>query len=247
MPIADHITQDWLVRTFLVGIDLTDDDGNVYPPDLFDASLRAAISMLEATLGIVIDPREFDERYDILPGDAHSFHLRQLDHRPVREVLEVYVQAGDHPKTKLPDGWCHIRNAKLGLVQLIPGQKTYQGYFFSDAGLMHRQSAYLPAWMGYRYTAGLEWNDPAERDDLLAFAIGLVAAMLPLDTAGDLIVGAGIASQSVGFDGLSTSVNTTSSATNAGYGARILSYGKQLKGKVEALKSRYNGIEMGFV
>jgi len=70
-------------------------------------------------------------------------------------------------------------------------------------------------------------------------AVGLLGAMLPLDTAGDLIVGAGIASKSFSVDGLSTSINTTASSTNAGYGARMLSYKNRLKDLLKSIRRDY--------
>lgn len=76
-------------------------------------------------------------------------------------------------------------------------------------------------------------------DPLLIKAIGLVAALAPLDIAGDLIAGAGIANFSVGVDGLSQSLATTASATSAGYGARIISYQTQLKGVMSQLRAKY--------
>jgi hypothetical protein len=44
--------------------------------------------------------------------------------------------------------------------------------------------------------------------------VGLRAAMLPIDIAGDLISGAGVANYSIGADGVHQSLGTTSSATN---------------------------------
>lgn len=70
-------------------------------------------------------------------------------------------------------------------------------------------------------------------------AITYVAAMLPLDTAGDLLLGAGIAQQNISIDGLSQSISSTASATSAGYGARILSYERQLESTMSSLKQRY--------
>lgn len=78
-------------------------------------------------------------------------------------------------------------------------------------------------------------------------AVGMIAAMLPLDIAGDLIIGAGIASKSTGFDGYHESINTTSSATNAGYGAKIKSYQARLKETWRAIKRRYRPIRMAIV
>lgn len=74
---------------------------------------------------------------------------------------------------------------------------------------------------------------------LIIKAILYTAAMLPLDTAGDLLAGAGIGQFSVAVDGLSQNIATTASATSAGYGAKIISYKDQLKTTMMTLKKKY--------
>ena len=74
---------------------------------------------------------------------------------------------------------------------------------------------------------------------LIIKAILYTAALLPLDTAGDLLAGAGIGQFSVAVDGLSQNIATTASATSAGYGAKIISYKDQLKTTMAALKKKY--------
>jgi|6_EtaG_2_1085325.scaffolds.fasta_scaffold08301_2 hypothetical protein len=74
--------------------------------------------------------------------------------------------------------------------------------------------------------------------------IGLIAAMLPLDTAGDLIIGAGISRLNVGVDGLHQEIQTTSGVDNSGYGARIIQYRRRLQDTIAAVKRRYNPIRM---
>jgi hypothetical protein len=74
---------------------------------------------------------------------------------------------------------------------------------------------------------------------LIVKAILYTAAMLPLDTAGDLLAGAGIGQFSLSVDGLSQNIATTSSATSAGYGAKIISYREQLKTAMKTLKKKY--------
>jgi len=71
--------------------------------------------------------------------------------------------------------------------------------------------------------------------------IGKLAAINIFHQLGDIILGAGIASQSLGIDGLSQSISTTSSATNAGYGARITGYLADLKQARVDLKNKYDG------
>lgn len=83
--------------------------------------------------------------------------------------------------------------------------------------------------------------------EVLIRTVGLLAAILPLDIAGDLIVGAGIARFDISVDNLRQEVDTTSSATNSGYGARILSYKNTLKAYMKALKADYQAIKFGVV
>jgi hypothetical protein len=76
--------------------------------------------------------------------------------------------------------------------------------------------------------------------DLFYQMISWQAAIPILDTAGDLILGAGIASQSASVDSLNTSVASTSSPTNSGYGARIKSYQKQYSEALKRIKRKWS-------
>lgn len=61
----------------------------------------------------------------------------------------------------------------------------------------------------------------------------------------DLIIGAGIANQSVSIDGVSQSIGTTQSAMFGGASARIEAYGKDLKEVLlPALRMRFGGIRL---
>ena len=69
--------------------------------------------------------------------------------------------------------------------------------------------------------------------------VGMVAATLAQLVAGDLIGGAGIASSSLSMDGLSQSINTTSSPENTGYSARVKDLERQIKVLLPALRGKY--------
>ena len=73
------------------------------------------------------------------------------------------------------------------------------------------------------------------------------ATLLLLHVAGDLILGAGIASQSVSVDSLSTSVGTTSSAMYSGYSARAENLDKQYKLLMSGLRSQYRVTQFGVI
>lgn len=73
---------------------------------------------------------------------------------------------------------------------------------------------------------------------------GKVASFSILNPAGDLIAGAGIASKSQSVGGVSQSVSTTSSATNSGYGARIIQYRQDIEKDLPMIRRRFHGIPM---
>lgn len=75
--------------------------------------------------------------------------------------------------------------------------------------------------------------------------ISQIASLLPLDIAGNLIAGAGIASQTLSVDGLSQEIHTTASATSSGFGATIISYQKQIADTMDALKKKYSTVGFG--
>jgi hypothetical protein len=72
----------------------------------------------------------------------------------------------------------------------------------------------------------------------------LKSSLLALDVAGDLIAGAGLAMVSTSMDGLSQNINTTASATNSGYGARVLQFTKEYKELIATLKATYRAMNI---
>ena len=243
MAITDPITPAYLKDRYLFGIDLTNDDGTSYPDALFSTAINSATSIIESELDIVLTGLQtFDERYDVDPGGYESYFLISLDKRPVRELVQTSLQYGGFDKHPLPNSFVHITSPEHGQVQFIAGPDFYNSFGTGHTphlvpGFMGGNT-YVPAYLRFEYKAGFDGTTYPYPEDILDL-ICLVASMLPLDTAGDLIVGAGIASKSISMDGLSTSINTTSSATNAGYGARMISYRKRLEAQLKNVKRKY--------
>ena len=242
--LKELVTPAWLKERYLFGIDLTDDEGNEYPEALFEHSIDTAIAIIQGELDLVLgELKEFTERYDTNDSHHESFYLIHTDKRPVREVAKLQVQFGAFQHTDLPTSWVHISSEKTGQVQIIPGPEGIgsvlfggQAPFVGLSGLLGRP--YTPLWFKLTYKAGYDNLDYKVPYDILEL-IGLQAAQLPLDTAGDLIVGAGIASKSISMDGISTSINTTASSTNAGYGARMLSLRRRYDKLLKEVKRKY--------
>ena len=247
MALTDTITPAWLKERYLFGINLTDDAGNDYPESLYLQSIDSAISTVESELDIVLDDlTEYTDRLDVQDWAGDTFWLLQTKRRPLREIVKVEVQFGQYGPTTIPLDWANIASVRGGQLQIIPGPSGMSSVIFTGGtpfvGLIGFYGRpYTPLWWKITYKAGFDglkggngvlYPVPSSITDM----VGLLASMLPLDTAGDLIAGAGIASKSISMDGLSTSINTTSSATNSGYGARVLSYQKRLKTLITNVK-----------
>lgn len=98
----------------------------------------------------------------------------------------------------------------------------------------------IPNYWKLRYATGFE-----EVPNDILNAIGKMASMNIFAIAGDLIIGAGIASTSLSIDGLSQAISTTQSAENAGYSARIKQYQAELKLALPKLRDYYRGFSWG--
>lgn len=84
-------------------------------------------------------------------------------------------------------------------------------------------------------------------DPLMLEAIGLRASLPILDTAGDLIIGAGISNQSISIDGLSQSIGSTAGVENSGYGAKVNQHYRRLKAIDNIMRRKYRRINMMMV
>lgn len=322
LTVKDIITADLLKKTLLVGIDLTDDQGNPYPDELFDAAIDQSISMIEEELEITLDNyRIKGERHDLDNDQRRAWYGTQLDRRPLQSIQNLQVSYGNYSPVDIPDAWLNITSPEGASVALIPTAEAIGTFRFAnvlplliDPISNYGQYNRVPAYFKFDYTAGFNFIEqtitipqgttevtsltfgellvdkpnfifeilddgngniagnpvpkvkafglgddeysikiditPAAGDasvkvkihtlpPALVKAIIYIAAMLPLDTAGDLLLGAGIGQLSLSVDGLSQNIASTSSATSAGYGARILSYERQLKMVLLSLKKKY--------
>lgn len=234
-----------LKQIYLFGLDLTDDAGNEFPDLMFEWGIRWAIANAERHLDIKIRPTALVERHDYYAEDYQNWTLIRLREAPVVSVEAVTVKwPSDTNVITFPDEWIQLLPEE-GQINIVPTSGSLSQVLLTAGGsflpLIAAGRRFVPGILEVQFTAGFaEGQVPMDIRDL----IGKWACFAPLNVAGDLIVGAGIASKSVSLDGLSTSISSTSSATNAGYGARLLQYQKEIKEVVPTLKRYYKGIRM---
>lgn len=179
----------------------------------------------------------------------HIFHC-QVRPYPIVCVHSVGGFVGKVRQVDYPKEWFsiqksndNIRHRHFSIVPnssqngLIDQSIIYAGTY---AQMGYHGNRIIPNYWHIDYTTGF-----SEMPSDLKKFVGMKASIPLYDQLGDLILGAGIASQSLGIDGLSQSISSTSSATNAGYGARITSYNKQVKEMLPNLKKKYRGVIFG--
>jgi hypothetical protein len=221
---------------YLFGIRLSY-KGQPYPDAMFTHLIEAAEGFAGRVLGIPIGGAEYatvtNERHD---DDITGDQLYILRKGPIREVTNLELKYGTKLFSDIPASWATVLDEKAGHVQLIPIEGSIA--FQQLTAVRNFAPRRLHGTWSFTYTAGYKADDaPAELKQLVA----LIAANVVLITAGDLILGAGIASSATSLDGISRSINTTSSATNSGYGARIIENRKVIKDLTDTLRGTETG------
>lgn len=245
LAIRRILTVPQLKDRYLFGVNFTRDDGTALPDAVFQHYILQSVRWIEKQLDIPILPTVFIEKHDYYRGDYQAFSMIRLDNYPVIDVEEFRVQYPSGQNVIVfPPEWYRL-NKPEGHLQVVPTAGTLSNILIGQGGsflpAIYSGMDYLPQLFEVTYTAGFEEGQVP--DDILDL-IGMFASLGPFNIFGDLIAGAGIATISLSMDGLSQNIGTTSSATNAGYGARIIQYLKQVKEQIPNLRRYYKGIRM---
>lgn len=226
---------------YLFGLKLTNDKGEPLPDAVYQHYILAAVRNIERELGIPLISQSFCEMHDYHPEDRGTYSLLQLDNYPVQSVSQFRVEYPTGQNIVVfPAEWMRL-DKSVGHLQIVPTAGTLSSYLIATGGaaLHHSFGGYIPQLFRVEYVAGFaDCQIPRDIIDL----IGKQASMGMFNIFGDLIAGAGIATVSLSMDGLSQNIGTTSSATNAGYGARIGQYAKDIKAALPLLRAHYRRV-----
>jgi hypothetical protein len=246
LAIRNILTVPELKQRYFFGVNLFDDQGHILSDQTFQHYILQAIRWFEHEIDIPILPTVFeDEAHDYYRSDYQAFNFIKLDNYPVISVEEFRVQYPSGQNVIIfPPEWLRLDPTE-GHVQIVPTAGTLAEILVGQGGsflpAVYNGMHYLPQLFHLDYTAGFEDGKvPRNIIDL----IGMFASLGPFNIFGDLLGGAGIASFSQSLDGLSQAISTTSSATNAGYGARVIQYLKQVKEQIPLLRRYYKGIRL---
>jgi len=235
-----------MLETYFYGIDICK-NGKVISNEMMKMYLQAATEEVEKALDIKIVPQIVAEDQDFWLNDWKAWGYIKMTY-PIRKAHELKGFINDVQQIVYPQEWLSSRRTSDGELYfrnlyLVPtnGAATTNAVVFSGITphLGFFGNKQIPNYWRAQYCTGFD----KVPKDLLNF-IGKMAAINLFHILGDIILGAGIASQSIGIDSLSQSIATTSSATNAGYGARVTGYLKDMKASWPNLKSYYKGFTM---
>lgn len=241
LAIRNILTVAELKARYMFGVNLTNDAGDELEDAVFQHYILAAIRSLERWIDVPILPTQYAERHDYYRQDQAAYAFFALDYYPVVSVESFAVKyENTQSLVEYPISWLRI-DPDAGHVQLVPGSGNLSEVVIGQSGNLFLSTYYLgrtffPQLYEVTYTAGFA-EGKVPRD--IIEVVGMLASMGPFNIFGDLIAGAGIANFSLSMDGLSQSIGTTSSATNSGYGSRILQYEKQIKAQVPRIRAFY--------
>jgi len=235
-----------LLEIYFFGISFGTEDGKQMSQEVIEFYIRSAQEEIENHLNLKLIMQIIDEKFDFLRDDFRNWGFLRMSY-PVVFPHRLMGKIGEIQQIEYPPEWLSSRVTNDGVYSknmfIVPAVGAPSTNIVVFSGVTPHLGLWInnkiPNYWQATYCTGFT-KMPTDMMNV----IGKLAAINLFHIKGDLILGAGIASQSIGIDGLSQSISTTSSATNAGYGARIINYMNDLKINVPRLEAKYRGIEM---
>ena len=238
------LNSDFLRENYLFGVPLEDMYGNKMKEGLLDHYIKAAIQYTQRTLQITIKPTEVQaEVHDYYSSDMGNWGFMQLHKKPIISVSKLSMFYGASQLYEIPTDW--IRAYPIsGQIELFPVSGSSGSMLITANGglaipMMAGMFQNAPSMWRVDYKCGME----VIPEDIMEFIMKRASVGI-LQVWGDLIIGAGIANQTISIDGLSQSIGTTQSPEFSGAGARIKNYMDDLKALEARLRDTYLGVNM---
>ena len=230
------ISPSSFIQLYLFGIPLTDINGNAMPISIIEQKIKWQTKRLENYLKIKMVITEINEKQDYIATEYFQWGHIKTEYL-IQELLEV---SGFVNTQEIVDYPLTLFTTKGKSIAIVASTGTLANFALVGPGywLFRGGVSMVPDFWHLRYNTGFEDCPPEDIMDVL----GKFIAIDVLNVLGDILLGAGIASKSISMDGLSQAINTTQSAENSAYSARIRQYAKELLTQAPQLKDTYRGI-----
>ena len=220
--------------------------------EMIQQFIDVSYEYLETLYDVTIVPKVMHEHQDFYLDQAgrsyFMFHTNQVpilfdeihrDRFPIK--IKAFFGAGIKP-TEFPTEWIRV-NDKQGSIHVYPTVGSMGSFLHQFTAMSFSlgtfRSEYVPQYYEIEYIAGM-----CPIPKFVNSLVGKIAYIYLANIFGDISQGAGVASYSLGLDGLSESLSTTQSAENNAYSARVKMYKEELKVELALFKSKYGCVNL---
>ena len=239
-----------ILALYFYGIGITNKMGTVMDRSVIDFYVKSAQKEIERYLSIKLIKQVMEERDDFYRNEFNGRGFVKTKYT-VNKPLLLAGYLGEFMQISYPTAWLTSNltdgygTARQMIVvpnsnvsDFVTSAAVYGGSVIPYLGLLNGDQ--IGNYWKKRYITGWGSEDiPMELMNL----VGKLASIGVFNILGDIALGtAALASYSLSIDGLSQSISTTNSATNAAFGARILNYQKEIKETLNKLFSSYRGV-----
>lgn len=244
------LTPEELLALHFYGVPMRSKDGTVLNPDTIRFQIKSAQQEVEKFLEIRLNITLIEQNIDYFRDDYWNALPIMKTKLPVKTPLSLQGFLNGVEQIKYPKEWLNAKKDSEGhyykKIHIIPtGALAGAGNSWSSSGvLLSGITAYIgltamtniPSYFTVQYITGFDSDHiPFDVVDLISkFASIKLFAVL-----GELPLGAGISSVSLGIDGLSQSLSSTKSGQTSAYSARTTQYTKDISEHLSRLKNFY--------
>jgi hypothetical protein len=243
------ISPQELLALYFYGIELRARDSSVLDNYNIETFIRAAQSEIERYFDFKIFKKLITERQDYYRDDYTSTNFPFVrTSLPVFKVHTLIGMVNGVEQIIYPENWLQEHTSSENRVYrqfaVVPNGSVVNAdaaVIFTGVSAMYGLRSYpqIPNYWYIQYETGYLLNEvPQDITNL----VGLMAAIQVFVLLGDLVLGGGVSSASIGIDGLSQSISTTKSANSGAYSGRINQYLKQTEATIQRLKRTYKGM-----
>lgn len=235
-----------LIENYFLGIPTCTKDGKELTQETITMKILEAQQMVQNILQVKLFRQVVEESRDFIRDEYFNWGYFRVTY-PVSDVVSLFGFISTTKQTEFPYEWVSrsVNNNEdllfrsLAIVpagSLTPNVNSVVFVGITpNAGFMGVHN--IPNYWRIKYVSGFT-KVPADIRGL----IGKLAAIQLFAILGDFIMGVGVASKSLSFDGLSQNLSSTQSAGNSLFGARIKQYVEEMGRDIPVMKDHYVGI-----
>jgi hypothetical protein len=241
-----------ILALYFYGIDIVNRMGTQFDRETIEFFVRAAQEEIEKQLTIKLVRQVFDERSDYYQNEFYGRGFVKTKF-PVAKPITLDGYLGDQKQISYPSSWLTSNQSgdtptsrqvvivpNSSVSDFVVGAAVYGGAVIPYLGLINSQQ--IGSYFYVKYITGFPvLSLPFDLMDV----VGKLASIGLFNILGDIVLGqAALASYSLSIDGLSQSINTTNSAENSAFSARIKMYKDEIKNTMKKLSGVYKGITL---